>query len=89
MCIIYFGSIILNLSFFPGKLNSRWDDPFITYEIFDCGATLISNPKLGKQMKVNDQRLNPYMENESLSLAISLNLKKVGHHSHDPLNSTT
>ena len=40
-------------------------------------------------MKVNGQRLKPYMENESLSPAISLNLKEVGHDWDDPLKSTT
>ena len=40
-------------------------------------------------MKVNGQRLKPYMENDTLSSAISLNLKEVGHNGHDPLKSTT
>ena len=59
------------------------------YEILDCGAILISKPKTRHQMKVNGQQLKLYVENESLSVAISLNLKEVGHHGHDPFNSTT
>ena len=77
------------LKLFPGKYKSRWDGPFIIDEIFDCGAILLSNPKTGQQMKVNGQRLKPYVENESLSPVISLNQKEVRHHGHDPLNSTT
>ena len=58
-------------------------------ELFYCGAILIYNPKTRQKMKVNGQKLKPYLENESLSLTISLNLKEEGHHGHDPLNSTT
>ncbi|CAA6672010.1 unnamed protein product [Spirodela intermedia] len=51
------------LSFFL-KLKSRWDKPFIVIKLFNCGAVLIANPKTGQQLKVNDQRLKPYMEHE-------------------------
>ena len=64
------------LKLFPGKFKSRWDGPFIIDDIFDCGAILISNPKTRQQMKVNGQRLKPYVENEPLLAAISLNLRK-------------
>ena len=52
------------LKLFPGKFKSRWDDPFIIVEIFDCGAIFISSPKTGQKMKVNGQWLKPYVENE-------------------------
>ena len=49
------------LKLFPGKLRSRWDGPYVVLELFDGGAVLIFDPKIGRQFKVNDHRLKPYL----------------------------
>ena len=49
------------LKLFPGKLRSIWDGPYVVLELFDCRAVLISDPKTGRQFKLNDHRLNPYL----------------------------
>ena len=49
------------LKLFPGKLRSRWDGPYVVVESFDNGSVLISDPKSGKQFKVNVHRLKPYL----------------------------
>ncbi|CAA7409172.1 unnamed protein product [Spirodela intermedia] len=62
------------LKLFIGKLKSRWDRPFIVIKLFNCGAVLIANPKTGQQLKVNEERLKPYMEHEQHPLDNSLQL---------------
>jgi hypothetical protein len=55
---------------FPGKLRSRWTDPFIVRSVFSYGAIEIEDPKNGSTFKVNGQRLKPFLElqsSESLS----------------------
>ena len=51
------------LHLFPGKLRSRWTDPFIVKKSFSHGAVEIENPKNGNIFKVNGQRLKPFFEN--------------------------
>ena len=48
---------------FPGKLRSRWTDPFIVEVVYPYGAVEIENPKNGKTFKVNGHRLKPFLEN--------------------------
>uniref|UniRef100_A0A2N9FKN8 Uncharacterized protein n=1 Tax=Fagus sylvatica TaxID=28930 RepID=A0A2N9FKN8_FAGSY len=44
-----------------GKLRTRCDDPYIVKEVFDRGAMVIEDPRNGRILKVNGQRLRPYM----------------------------
>ena len=51
------------LHIFPGKLCSRWTEPFIVKVVYPYGAVEIENLVNGKIFKVNGQRLNPFLEN--------------------------
>uniref|UniRef100_A0A2N9IQP0 Reverse transcriptase RNase H-like domain-containing protein n=1 Tax=Fagus sylvatica TaxID=28930 RepID=A0A2N9IQP0_FAGSY len=46
---------------FSGKLRTRWDGPYIVKEVFDYGAVVIEDPRDGRILKVNGQRLRPYL----------------------------
>ncbi|XXG77273.1 hypothetical protein AAC387_Pa08g1456 [Persea americana] len=50
------------LRLFPGKLWSRRDRPFVVTEVFYYGAIEIHNPNIGGFLKINGQRLKPYVE---------------------------
>ncbi|XP_074352557.1 uncharacterized protein LOC141691696 [Apium graveolens] len=50
------------LHFFPGKLRSRWEGPYVVKVVFPHGAIEIENPKTGETFKVNGQRLKPFLE---------------------------
>ena len=50
------------LHFFPGKLKSRWTGPFVIKTVFPHGAVEISDTKNENDFKVNDQRLEPFLE---------------------------
>ena len=59
----------------PGKLKPRWDDPFIIREVFNHGAVVVEDLGDGRILKVNGQRLKPYLggvipEEETMSLEI-------------------
>ena len=59
----------------PGKLKPRWDDPFIVREVFNHGAVVVEDPRDGRILKVNRQRLKPYLrriipEEKTMSLEI-------------------
>ena len=62
------------LKLFPGKLRSRWDGPYVVAESFDNGPVLISDPRSGKQFKVNGHRLKPYLTAEPPTPAGKVNL---------------
>jgi hypothetical protein len=51
------------LRLFPGKLRSRWDDPFIVISISSHGVVELRDPKNGNIFKVNGQRLKPCIQN--------------------------
>ena len=46
---------------FSGKLRTRWDGPYIVKEMFDYGAIVIEDPRDDRILKVNGQRLRPYL----------------------------
>jgi hypothetical protein len=46
---------------FSGKLRTRWDGPYIVKEVFDYGAVVIEDPRDDRILKVNGQRLRPYL----------------------------
>ena len=59
----------------PGKLKPRWDDPFLVREVFNHGAVVVEDPRNGRIVKVNGQRLKPFLrevipEEETMSLEI-------------------
>ena len=58
-----------------GKLKPRWDGPFIVREVFNYEAIVVENPRNGRILKVNGQRLKPFLgrvipEEETMSLEI-------------------
>ena len=46
---------------FSRKLRIRWDGPYIVREVFDYEAVVIEDPRDGRILKVNGQRLRPYL----------------------------
>ena len=59
----------------PGKLKPRWDGPFIVREVFNHGAIVVEDLRYGRILKVNGQRLKPFLggttpEEETMSLEI-------------------
>ena len=54
----------------PDKLKPRWDDPFIIKEVFNHEAVVVEDPRDGRILKVNRQRLKPFLEEETMSLEI-------------------
>ncbi|XP_050229333.1 uncharacterized protein LOC126678479 [Mercurialis annua] len=57
--------------FFPGKLKSRWSGPFIVTRVFPHGAIEIEG-KDNQLIKVNGQRLKPYLESGQIEKAFSV-----------------
>ena len=62
----------------PGKLKPRWDGPFIVREVFNHEVVVVEDPRDGRILKVNGQRLKPYLwgvvpEEETMSLKIPAN----------------
>ena len=49
------------LKLFPGKLRSRWIEPFVVTNVFHHGAVEIKSLKTNKIFKVNGHRLIPLM----------------------------
>jgi len=50
------------LHLFPRKLRSRWTDPFVVTHVFPHGAIEIQHPTRVTHLKVNGQRLKPFLE---------------------------
>jgi hypothetical protein len=50
------------LRLFPGKLRSRWDGPYVVIQVFPHGAVEIHDPRDGRVLKVNGQRLKHCVE---------------------------
>ena len=55
------------LHFFPGKLYSRWNVPYIVKTIYPHGAIEIENPMNGDPFKVNGKRLKPFLELDNMN----------------------
>ena len=51
------------LHIFLSKLRSRWTGPFVVKIVHPYGAVEIENLENGKIIKVNGQRLKPFLEN--------------------------
>ncbi|XP_043705289.1 uncharacterized protein LOC122655119 [Telopea speciosissima] len=50
------------LRLFPGKLQSRWDGPFVVTHVSPHGAITIQNLQTGHTFTVNGQCLKPYVD---------------------------
>ena len=72
--VLLYGS---RLHIFPSKLCSRWTGPFVVKTVHPYGAIEIENPENGKIIKVNDQRLKPFLKNfdrqESIEVLVDPN----------------
>ena len=51
------------LHLFPRKLRSRWIGPYLVHKIYPHGAIDIIHPDSSNVIKVNGQRLKPFLEN--------------------------
>ncbi|CAN6552323.1 unnamed protein product [Malus baccata var. baccata] len=51
------------LRLFPGKLRSKWIEPFVITNVSSYGAIQIQSLKTGHEFQVNGHRLKPYYEN--------------------------
>ena len=45
----------------PGKLKPRWDGPFLVKEVFNHVAVVVEDPRDGRILKINGQRLKPFL----------------------------
>ncbi|KAK9756661.1 hypothetical protein RND81_01G112800 [Saponaria officinalis] len=50
------------LRLFPGKLQSCWVGPYVVAQVHPYGAIEIQSLATGKYLKVNGQRLKPFLE---------------------------
>ena len=44
-----------------GKLKPRWDGSFIVKDVFNHGAVVVEDPRDGRILKINGQRLKPFL----------------------------
>ena len=63
------------LRLFPGKLKSRWSEPFLITQVFPHGAVEIQNISNGNTFKVNGQRLKMYNDGDVKQLTASIYLQ--------------
>ena len=49
------------LHLFPGKLKSRWTGPFIAQRAYPNGSVDLLDPNNDRVIKVNGQRVKPYI----------------------------
>ena len=63
------------LKLFPGKLRSRWSDPFQVRKVYPYGAIEIFSEKTGP-VNVNGQRLKVYNAGEVVEERVILALKE-------------
>ena len=55
------------LHLFPGKLKSRWTGPFIVQQTHPNGSVDLLNPNDNRVIKVNGQRVRPYVVQQSVA----------------------
>ena len=60
------------LHLFPGKLKSRWTGPFIVQQVYSNGSMDLLNPNDNRVIKVNGQRVNPYVVQQTVREEILL-----------------
>ena len=60
------------LHLFLGKLKSRWTGPFIVQQAHPNGAVDLLNPNDNRVIKVNEQRVKPYVVQQTVREEILL-----------------
>ena len=60
------------LHLFPGKLKSRWTGPFIVQLAYPNGSVDQLNPNDNRVIKVNGQRVKPYVVQQTVREEIPL-----------------
>ena len=60
------------LHLFPGKLKSRWTGPFIVQHAHPNGSMDLLNPNYKRVIKVNGQRVKPYVVQQTVREEILL-----------------
>ena len=60
------------LHLFPGKLKSRWTGPFIVQQAYPNGSVDLLNPNDNRVIKVNGQRVKPYVVQQNVREEILL-----------------
>ena len=60
------------LRLFPGKLKSRWTGPFIVQQAYPNGSVDLLNPNDNRVIKVNGQRVKPYVVQQTVMEEILL-----------------
>ena len=54
------------LHLFPGKLKSRWTGPIIVQQAYPNGSVDLLNPNDNRVIKVNGQRVKPYVVQQTV-----------------------
>ena len=60
------------LHLFPGKLKSRWRGPFIVQHAHPNGSVDLLNPNYNRVIRVNGQRVKPYVVQQTVREEILL-----------------
>ena len=60
------------LHLFPGKLKSRWTGPFIVQQTYPNGSVDLRDPNDDRVLKVNGQRVKPYVVQQAIQEEILL-----------------
>ena len=60
------------LHLFSGKLKSRWTGPFIVEQAYPNGSVDLLNPNDNRVIKVNGQRVKPYVVQQTVKEEILL-----------------
>ena len=60
------------LHLFPGKLKSRWTSPFIIQQAYPNGSVDLRDPNDDRVIKVNGQRVKPYVAQQTVKEEILL-----------------
>jgi len=76
---INYGQLVLlynsRLKLFPGKLKSKWSGPFLVKSVSPNGAVELITSEGDKIVKVNGQRVKPYMGGDLPKARVGLVLK--------------
>ena len=60
------------LRFFPGKLLSKWEGPYIIEEVYRSGATKINNFAGTNPKVVNGQRIKHYISGNPINIETNI-----------------
>ena len=60
------------LHLLPGKLKSRWTGPFIVQQAYPNGSVDLRDPNDDRVIKVNGQRVKPYVVQQTVREEILL-----------------